>query len=104
MQVLLLATNETTKLEPISNTLPASLIPVINRPVMEILIESLARKGFKKLLVSLYWTFADLRQQASEHMIRRALVYQLGGTGASNCRDTTGGRGTAGPVRRPVSK
>lgn len=54
MQVLLLATNETPKLEPLGTTLASPLIPIVNRPVMEILIELLARKGYKQLLVSLY--------------------------------------------------
>lgn len=54
MQILLLATGEEPKLEPLSSTIAPPLIPVVNRPVMAIMIEFLARAGYKQLLVSLH--------------------------------------------------
>lgn len=54
MQVILLATGETNKLRPLTNTIPTPLIPVANRPVMVYTLEMLARQGVKQLLVSLY--------------------------------------------------
>lgn len=54
MQVILLATDEETKLHPLTATRPAALLPIVNRPVMEIAIEILARAGIKQILVSLY--------------------------------------------------
>ncbi len=54
MQVILLATDEEPKLHPLTATRPAALLPIVNRPVMEIAIEILARAGLKQILVSLY--------------------------------------------------
>lgn len=54
MQVLLLATDEQKRLAPLSDTVAAPMIPVVNRPVMAIALEVLARAGYKQLLVSLH--------------------------------------------------
>lgn len=54
MRIILLATNETTRLEPLHNAFAASMLPVVNRPVMATTVEMLARAGYKELLVSLY--------------------------------------------------
>ncbi len=54
MQILLLATGESDKLRPLTDTLPAPMLPVANRPVMAYAIEMLARQGIKKITVSLY--------------------------------------------------
>lgn len=54
MQVLLLATDEQRTLPPLTDSLPAPLLPVIDRPVMATTIEVLARAGIKQVLVSLY--------------------------------------------------
>jgi NDP-sugar pyrophosphorylase family protein len=52
--IFLIATAETTKLQPLCNSLPSPLLPVANRPVMLHMIDMLARQGYKQLLVSLY--------------------------------------------------
>lgn len=54
MQVILLATGETAKLRPLTETITSPMIPVANRPVMVYTIEMLARQGFKQILASLY--------------------------------------------------
>lgn len=54
MHVILLATHEHNKLQPMAEALPAPLVPVVNRPVMAHTIELLARSGIKQLAVSLY--------------------------------------------------
>lgn len=53
-QVLLLATSETSKLEPLTLTMPTPMVPLANKPVMAYPIEGLARQGFKQVYVSLY--------------------------------------------------
>jgi NDP-sugar pyrophosphorylase family protein len=53
MHVLLLATDEQHKLEPLSEQLPSPLIPIVNRPVIGIALELLARAGIKRATVSL---------------------------------------------------
>lgn len=54
MQVLLLATGESAKLQPITEMMPISLLPIANRPLMLYPIELLARQGQKQLFVALY--------------------------------------------------
>ena len=50
MQVILLATGETDKLRPLTETITSPMIPVANRPVMVYTVEMLARQGSSKCL------------------------------------------------------
>ncbi len=54
MQVLLLATDEQKRLAPLADALAAPMVPIVNRPVMAIMLEIVARAGYKQLLVSLH--------------------------------------------------
>ncbi len=54
MQAIILATDEERKLPPLTDTMPGPLIPVVDRPVMAMTVEILARAGMKRILVSLY--------------------------------------------------
>jgi NDP-sugar pyrophosphorylase family protein len=53
VQAVLLATATGPRLEPLSRRVPAPLLPVANRPVMELALEVLARAGCKDVLVCL---------------------------------------------------
>jgi NDP-sugar pyrophosphorylase family protein len=54
MQAFLLATDETPKLRPLTEHLPAPLVPIVDRPVMARVLELLVRHDFKRAWVSLY--------------------------------------------------
>jgi NDP-sugar pyrophosphorylase family protein len=54
MQAIILATNEGSQLPPLTDTLPGPLLPTVDRPVLAMTVEILARAGLKRLLVSLY--------------------------------------------------
>lgn len=54
MQAIILATDEERKLPPLTDTMPGPLLPVVDRPAMEMTIEILARSGQKRILISLY--------------------------------------------------
>ncbi|MEI8165515.1 MAG: sugar transferase [Chloroflexales bacterium] len=54
MQVILLATDEQRRLPPLTNTLPAPMLPIIDRPVLATTVELVARAGYKQILLSLY--------------------------------------------------
>jgi mannose-1-phosphate guanylyltransferase/phosphomannomutase len=54
VQVLLLATGESTKLQPITNTVPMPLLPIANRPLLLYPLELLARQNQKQFFVALY--------------------------------------------------
>ena len=53
MQILLIATGEEPKLQPLTTTMPSPMLPVANRPVLAVAVEMLARQGFKEMNVSL---------------------------------------------------
>jgi NDP-sugar pyrophosphorylase family protein len=54
MQVILLATDEQHKLPPLTESLPAPMLPIVDRPVMATTVEIVARAGYKHLLISLH--------------------------------------------------
>lgn len=53
MQVILLATDQSQKLPPLTEHTPAPLLPITNRPVMAYAIEVLARADVKQIMVAL---------------------------------------------------
>lgn len=54
MLVFLLATDETAKLRPLTERIPAPLVPVVDRPVIARVFELLARNGLKQARTALY--------------------------------------------------
>jgi NDP-sugar pyrophosphorylase family protein len=54
LQAVLFATGETEKLHPLAATIPSPMITIVNRPVMEIAVDQLARQGIKQIFVCLY--------------------------------------------------
>lgn len=54
MHILLLATGESNKLQPVTNMVPTPLLPVANRPLLLYPLELLARQNQKHILVALY--------------------------------------------------
>jgi NDP-sugar pyrophosphorylase family protein/lipopolysaccharide/colanic/teichoic acid biosynthesis glycosyltransferase len=53
LQAILLATGETRKLAPLTDTIPSPMLSVVNRPVMVYNVEMLGRLGFKQVVVSI---------------------------------------------------
>lgn len=54
MQIVLLATGNTSKLRPLTERFPSPMVPLVNRPVMSYVIELVARQGYKNILVCLH--------------------------------------------------
>jgi NDP-sugar pyrophosphorylase family protein len=54
MQAILLATGESEKLRPLTEHIPAPMLPVANRPLMAYPLQLLARRGVRQVLVNLY--------------------------------------------------
>lgn len=52
MRIILLATDESPQLEPLNEAMPGPLVPVVNRPLIGIMLELLARAGCKHAFVS----------------------------------------------------
>ena len=54
MQAVIIATADNEKLWPLTESTPSPLLSIGNRPVMEIVLEQLARSGFKKIVICLH--------------------------------------------------
>ena len=52
MKAMILAAGKGTRVRPITDTVPKPMIPIINRPVMEFLVDLLAQHDFGDIIVS----------------------------------------------------
>jgi mannose-1-phosphate guanylyltransferase len=55
MRAMILAAGLGTRLRPITYEMPKPMVPVLNRPVMEHIVELLAPNGFREVIANLYW-------------------------------------------------
>jgi mannose-1-phosphate guanylyltransferase len=55
MRAMILAAGLGTRLRPITYEMPKPMVPVLNRPVMEHIVELLARHGFSEVIANLHW-------------------------------------------------
>jgi mannose-1-phosphate guanylyltransferase len=55
MRAMILAAGLGTRLRPITYEMPKPMVPVLNRPVMEHIVELLARHDFTEVLANLHW-------------------------------------------------
>ncbi len=52
MKAVILAAGKGTRVRPITETVPKPMIPIINKPVMEFLIDLLRQQGFDDIIIS----------------------------------------------------
>lgn len=52
-KAMILAAGQGTRVRPLTKTVPKPMIPILGKPVMEYLIEHLARHGVKEIMVNL---------------------------------------------------
>ena len=55
MRAMILAAGVGSRLDPLTRNVPKPLVPILNRPVMEYLIELLKKHGFDEIMVNLYY-------------------------------------------------
>src|SRR5919201_1714086 len=55
MRAMILAAGLGTRLRPVTYEMPKPMVPVLNRPVMEHIIELLARHGFAEVVANVHW-------------------------------------------------
>lgn len=55
MKAMILAAGVGSRLDPLTRNIPKPMVPIINKPVMEHIIELLARNGFTNIMVNLYY-------------------------------------------------
>lgn len=52
MKAMILAAGKGTRVRPLTHEVPKPMIPILGKPVMEFLVEELARHGFKEIMVN----------------------------------------------------
>ena len=52
MKAMILAAGKGTRIRPITYTIPKPLIPILQKPVMEFLVELLRTHGFDQIMVN----------------------------------------------------
>src|SRR6266487_3877 len=55
MRAMILAAGVGSRLDPLTRNLPKPLVPIVNRPVMEHIIELLRKHGFDEIMVNLHY-------------------------------------------------
>ncbi len=59
MKAMIMAAGLGTRLRPVTYEMPKPMVPVLNRPVMEHILELLAKHGLREVIANLHW-FPDL--------------------------------------------
>src|SRR5688572_22141013 len=65
MKAVILAAGKGTRIRPLTDTVPKPMIPIINKPVMEFLIDLLRQHGFDQIIISTSYLANDI-----EHYFR----------------------------------
>jgi len=55
MRAMILAAGVGSRLDPLTRNVPKPLVPILNRPVMEYLVDLLKRHGFTEIMVNLHY-------------------------------------------------
>lgn len=62
MKAMILAAGVGSRLDPLTRNVPKPLVPILNRPVMEYLIELLKKHGFNEIMVNLHYLGDQIEQ------------------------------------------
>ena len=55
MKAMIMAAGVGSRLDPVTQSIPKPLVPVANRPVMDILLENLSQIGVKEVIANTYY-------------------------------------------------
>lgn len=55
MKAMILAAGVGSRLDPLTRTVPKPMVPIVNKPVMEHIVELLSRHGFDEIMINLYY-------------------------------------------------
>src|SRR5260221_11822085 len=55
MKAMILAAGVGSRLDPLTRNLPKPLVPIVNRPVMEHIIELLRQHGFTEIAINIHY-------------------------------------------------
>jgi mannose-1-phosphate guanylyltransferase len=60
MKAVILAGGQGTRVRPITASVPKPMIPIINKPIIEFLVELLGRQGFDEIIMSVSYLASDI--------------------------------------------
>ena len=66
MRAMILAAGLGTRLRPITYEMPKPMVPVLDRPVIEHIVELLARHGFDEVIANLYWFPEQIQERLGD--------------------------------------
>src|SRR5438874_273577 len=66
MKAVILAGGKGTRVRPITETIPKPMIPIINKPVMEFLIDVLKQHGFDEIVVTTSYLASEIESYFRE--------------------------------------
>ena len=61
MKAMILAAGVGSRLDPLTRNIPKPMVPIVNKPVMEHIVEMLAKNGFKEIVVNVYYLGEQIR-------------------------------------------
>ena len=100
MKAVILAGGQGTRVRPITETIPKPMIPIINKPVIEFLVDVLKQYGFDELVITTAYLASEI-----ENYFREGSRFgvQIGYSFEGYCHDGTivpEGLGSAGGLKR----
>lgn len=62
MKAMILAAGVGSRLDPLTRNMPKPLVPIVNKPVMEHIVEMLAKSGFQEIMVNLHYLGEQIQE------------------------------------------
>jgi mannose-1-phosphate guanylyltransferase len=63
MKAMVMAAGLGTRLRPLTYEVPKPMVPVVNRPVLQHILELLPRQGFREVIANLHWFPETIRER-----------------------------------------
>src|SRR5207244_9142835 len=79
MKAVILAGGKGTRVRPITETIPKPMIPIINKPILEFLIELLRQHGFNQIMITtsyLAWDIESYFREGSRFGVQIGYSYE----------------------------
>jgi mannose-1-phosphate guanylyltransferase len=79
MKAVILAGGKGTRVRPITETVPKPMIPIINKPVMEFLVDLLRQHGFRQIMITtsyLAWNIESYFREGSRFGVQIGYSYE----------------------------
>lgn len=77
MEAIILAGGFGTRLKSVINDCPKPMAPINGRPFLEILLQNLSKKGFKRVILSLHYQSEKIRNHFKESFLGIELDYAI---------------------------